>query len=138
MNAVPSPPANQHDFQRAGSVSVALTQIELTVHHHIDTAFSSLSRLIIDKHDRMMDQTLHRLESLEDVVSKGLRAVKGEIKDVSKASSVSNTKVVLVALRTVPDKAKPAVDAIDRTPLAASLLVALVTRGVLEERYMQM
>ena len=84
MNAVPSPPANQHDFQRAGSVSVALTQIELTVHHHIDTAFGSLSRLIIDKHDRMMDQTLHQLESLEDVVSKGLRVVKGEIKDLKK------------------------------------------------------
>ena len=84
MNAVPSPPANQHDFQRAGSVSVALTQIELTVHHHIDTAFGSLSRLISDKHDRMMDQTLHRLENLEDTVSKGFRVVKGEIKDVRK------------------------------------------------------
>ena len=87
MNAVPSPPANQHDFQRAGSVSVALTQIELTVHHHIDTAFSSLSRLISDKHDRMMDQTLHRLENLEDMVSKGFRVVKGEIKDVRKEFS---------------------------------------------------
>ena len=54
------------------------------MHHHIDTAFSSLSRLITDKHDRMMDQTLHRLENLEDVVSKGLRVVKGEIKDVRK------------------------------------------------------
>lgn len=84
MNAVPSPPANQHDFQRAGSVSVALTQIELTVHHHIDTAFGSLSRLISDKHDRMMDQTLHRLENLEDMVSKGFRVVKGEVKDVRK------------------------------------------------------
>lgn len=84
MNAVPSPPANQHDFQRAGSVSVALTQIELTVHHHIDTAFGSLSRLISDKHDRMMDQTLHRLENLEDIVSKGFRVLKGEVKDVRK------------------------------------------------------
>ena len=84
MNGVPSPPANQHDFQRAGSLSVALTQIELTVHHHIDTAFGTLSRLISDKHDRMMDQTLHRLENLEDTVSKGFRVVKGEIKDVRK------------------------------------------------------
>ena len=84
VNAVPSPPANQHEFQRAGSVSVALTQIELTVHHHIETAFCSLSRLITDKHDRMMDQTLHRLENLEDMVSKGFRAVKGEMKDAKK------------------------------------------------------
>ena len=81
VNAVPSPPANQHDFQRVGSVSAALTKIELTVHHHIDTAFRSLSRLVNDKHDKMMDQTLHRLENLEDTVSKGLRMVKGEIKE---------------------------------------------------------
>ena len=84
MNSVPSPPQNQYDFQRSGSVPAALAQIELTVHHHLDTAFASLSRLITDKHDRMVDQTIRRLENLEDATSKGLRAIKGEVKDLKK------------------------------------------------------
>ena len=84
INSVPSPPQNQYDFQRSGSVPAALAQIELTIHHHLDTAFGSLSRLITDKHDRMMDRTIRRLENLEDTVSKGLKAIKGEVQDIRK------------------------------------------------------
>ncbi|KAL2047027.1 hypothetical protein N7G274_001045 [Stereocaulon virgatum] len=84
MNSVPSPPQNQYDFQRSGSVPAALAQIELTVHHHLDTAFMSLSRLITDKHDRMVDQTIRRLEDLEDATSKGLRAINGEVQGMKK------------------------------------------------------
>ena len=93
INSVPSPPQNQYDFQRSGSVPAALAQIELTVHHHLDTVFSSLSRLITDKHDRMMDQTIRCLENLEDTVSKGLNAIKGEVKDIRK--DVGNLRGVL-------------------------------------------
>ncbi len=81
-NSVPSPPQNQNDFQRSGSISAALAQIEMTLHHHIDSSSGSLSRLITDKHDRAMDQMLRRLENLEDTVGKGLKNVKNEVKDV--------------------------------------------------------
>ena len=60
-NSVPSPPHNQHDYQRPGSMSAAMARLELTLHHHIDSTTASLSRLITDKHDRIMDQTIRRL-----------------------------------------------------------------------------
>jgi len=87
-NSVPSPPQNQNDFQRSGSISAALSQIEITLHHHIDSSSGSLSRLITDKHDRAMDQTLRRLENLEDTVGKGLRNLKGEVREIRR--DVSN------------------------------------------------
>ncbi|KAL6717108.1 hypothetical protein ACLMJK_005023 [Lecanora helva] len=84
-NSVPSPPQNQQDFQRAGSLTAALAQIDLTLHHHIDTTFNSLSRLITDKHDRVIDQTIRRLESLEEALSKGFRNMRNDIRDIRKS-----------------------------------------------------
>ena len=83
-NSVPSPPHNQHDYQRPGSVSAAIARLELTVHHHIDSITGLLSRLITDKHDRIMDQTIGRLENLEEIVSKGFRDLKVDLKDTRK------------------------------------------------------
>lgn len=83
-NSVPSPPQNQEDFQRAGSVSFALTSLELKMHHHIDSTYNSLSRLITDKLDRMTDQTIRRLDNLEDTCNTGLKALKGEVRDLRK------------------------------------------------------
>ncbi len=83
-NSVPSPPHNQHDYQRPGSMSAAMARLELTLHHHIDSTTGSLSRLITDKHDQIVDQTIRRLESLEETVSKGFRSLKADLKDVRK------------------------------------------------------
>lgn len=83
-NSVPSPPQNQHDYQRPGSISVAMTRLELTLHHHIDSTAASLSKLITDKHDKIMDQTIRRLENLEEMVSKGFRNLKADFKDIRK------------------------------------------------------
>ena len=83
-NSVPSPPQNQHDYERPGSISSAMTRLELTLHHHIDSTAASLSRLITDKHDEIMDQTIRRLESLEEMVSKGFRNLKADFKDIRK------------------------------------------------------
>lgn len=83
-NSVPSPPHNQHDYQRPGSMSAAMARLELTLHHHIDSTAGSLSRLITDKHDRIMDQTIRRLENLEETVSKGFRHLKADFKDIRK------------------------------------------------------
>ena len=83
-NSVPSPPHNQLDYQRPGSMSAATARLELTLHHHIDSTAGSLSRLITDKHDRLMDQTIRRLENMEETVSKGFRNLKAELKDIKK------------------------------------------------------
>lgn len=83
-NSVPSPPQNQHDYQRPGSMPAAMARLELTLHHHIDSTAGSLSRLITDKHDRIMDQTIRRLENLEETVSKGFRNLKADFKDIRK------------------------------------------------------
>ncbi len=83
-NSVPSPPHNQHDYQRPGSTSAAMARLELTLHHHIDSTAGSLSRLITDKHDRIMDQTIRRLENIEETVIKGFRDLKADLKDVRK------------------------------------------------------
>lgn len=83
-NSVPSPPHNQHDYQRPGSMSAAMARLELTLHHHIDSTAGSLSRLITDKHDRIMDQTIRRLDDIEEAVSKGLRNIKNDLKDIKK------------------------------------------------------
>ena len=83
-NSVPSPPHNQHDYQRPGSMSAAMARLELTLHHHIDSTAGSLSRLITDKHDRIMDQTIRRLDNIEEVVSKGFRNIKNDLKDIKR------------------------------------------------------
>ena len=83
-NSVPSPPHNQHDYQRPGSMSAAMARLELTLHHHIDNTTGSLSRLVTDKHDRIMDQTIRRLENLEETVGKGFRNLKADFKDIRK------------------------------------------------------
>ena len=83
-NSVPSPPHNQHDYQRPGSMSATMARLELTLHHHIDSTARSMSNLITDKHDKIMDQTIRRLESLEETVSKGFRNLKADLKDIRK------------------------------------------------------
>lgn len=84
VNSVPSPPLSQHDFQRAGSISASLAQLDLTLHHHIDSTFGTLSRMMTDKHDRIMDQTIRRLENLEDTLSTVFRDLKSEFGDLKK------------------------------------------------------
>ena len=84
-NAVPSPPHNQLDYQRPGSMSAAMARLELTLHHHIDRTANSLSRLISDKHDGVMDQTIRRLENIEETVSIGFRNLQADFKDIRKA-----------------------------------------------------
>lgn len=81
-NSVPSPPYSQRDYQRPGPLSVGLAQLDLTLHHHIDTAFGALSRLITDKHDRALDQTIRRLDKLDEALGKGMRGLKGESKSL--------------------------------------------------------
>ena len=83
LNSVPSPPHSQRDYDRPGSLAAGLSQLDMTIHHHIDTAFGQLSRLVTDKHDRVLDQVLRRVDNLEDVIGRNLKNVKSEIKGMN-------------------------------------------------------
>ena len=82
-NSVPSPPQSQQDYQRQGDLAASLSQLDLTIHHHLDSAFGSLARLIADKHDRLLDHVLRRLDDVDDRLEKAFKGTRGEIRDVS-------------------------------------------------------
>ncbi|MCJ1277241.1 hypothetical protein MMC21_005051 [Puttea exsequens] len=111
VNSVPSPPANQNDFQRAGSVTATLNQLEMTLHHHIDSSFASLSRLVTDHHERAMDQILRRLDKLEDIVGKGFRNMKTEVKDVRKEVGSHSAEIRYISRGN--DRAKELMEELD-------------------------
>lgn len=54
----------------------------MTLHHHLDSCFGSLSRLVTDKHDHTVDHLLRRLESHERKVEKSHKSMKGDVKDM--------------------------------------------------------
>ena len=86
-NLVPPPPPRSHpEFQRGpeGPPHPGLTQLELTLHHHLDSCFGSLSRLVTDKHERVMDVVIRRLETMEENLERGLKAVKVTTTDTRK------------------------------------------------------
>ena len=83
-NSIPSPPQNQHDYQSLGSMSTTIARLELTLHHHIDSTTGSLSRLITERHDRIIDQTVRRLEDIEETMNKGLRNLKIDFEHIRK------------------------------------------------------
>jgi len=82
-NAVPPPPLTYRDYQQpSGPVPAELARLEMTLHHHLDSCFGSLSRLVTDKHDHTVDHLLRRLESHERKVEKAHKSLKGDVKDM--------------------------------------------------------
>ena len=82
-NAVPPPPLTFRDYQPpSGQVPAELARVELTLHHHLDSCFGSLSRLVTDKHDNTIDHLLRRLESHEKKVEKVQKNLRSDIKDM--------------------------------------------------------
>lgn len=82
-NSVPSPPQSQQDYQRQGDLAAILSHLDLGIHHHLDSAFGSLARLITDKHDRLLDHVLRRLDDVDDRLEKAFKGTRGDIRDVS-------------------------------------------------------
>lgn len=74
-----------------------LAQLELTLHHHMDSCFGSLSRLIIDKNDSTSDQMIRRFEALDDNVEQGIRDLNGSASGLKKDinSLINATKDVM-------------------------------------------
>ncbi len=110
-NAAPTPPRSHPEFQPSGPMPAGLAHLELTLHHHIENCFGSLSRLVADKHDRVMDQTIRRLENLEETVTKGQKNGKGDVKDMKK--EFSNLKAEVRNVIKGNDEIKDLIKALD-------------------------
>lgn len=65
-----------------------LAQLELNLHHHIDSGVSCLTRLLTDKTDRILDQLVRRLEALEEKVEKGTKDLESKVRDVRKECAI--------------------------------------------------
>ena len=82
-NSVPPPPPTYHDYQPTSRpLPPELRMLELNIHHHIDTCFGSLSRLITDKIDQCSDQLLRRIEDGEHKLERSLKSMKVDIKNI--------------------------------------------------------
>ncbi|KAG8531567.1 uncharacterized protein KY384_003197 [Bacidia gigantensis] len=95
-NAVPSPPHTRQDYERPGSLAAGLSRMDMTIHHHLNTAFGSLSRQIEEKHDKVLDRVLGRLDSIEDDITKSFKTMKGEIKAVG--TEIGKMKATVINL----------------------------------------
>ncbi|KAL8991732.1 MAG: hypothetical protein Q9169_007702 [Polycauliona sp. 2 TL-2023] len=83
-NSVPPPPSSYPGFQPPGLLPAGLAQMELNLHHHIESCFGSLMRLMTDNTDRTIDKLVRRAEESQESMEKGLKALKSEMKDLRK------------------------------------------------------
>ena len=82
-NSVPPPPPTYREYQPTSRpLPPELSMLELNIHHHIDTCFGSLSRLITDKIDQCSDQLLRRIEDGEHRLERSLKSMKADIKNI--------------------------------------------------------
>ena len=59
----------------------------MTLHHHIDSIFNSLSRQISNKHDQGLDQLLLRIDNFEDKISKEVKGLRADSNSIRKEIS---------------------------------------------------
>ncbi|KAL8811036.1 MAG: hypothetical protein Q9200_002125 [Gallowayella weberi] len=98
-NSVPPPPMSYPGFQpSAGSLPPGLMHMELNLHHHLESCFGSLMRFTTDNADRMMDKIVRRAEESHEAIERGLKALRSEIKDISREVSSIHTEVAGAAL----------------------------------------
>ena len=90
--AVPTPPHPTYQ-PHMGLPSAELSRLELNMHHHIDTAFASLTRLMINKQDQTVDQIVRRVEAVEAKVEKSVKLLK-EVKEMVDVSRAGTSKAL--------------------------------------------
>ena len=73
----------------------------MAIHHHLDVAFGSLSRLVADKHDRVLDHVLRRLDDIEEGITKNHKAVKSELKSFS--GELGKMKAILSGFNSIQE-----------------------------------
>ena len=71
--SVPAPPASFPGFQPAAGPD--LTHFGMTLHHHIETSFDRLGKLVVSKHDSLGDEIVKRSEHIEERVHKTSRGI---------------------------------------------------------------
>lgn len=82
-NAVPAPPASSHpDYQPLRPIPADLAQLELNIHHHINSGFGSLTKLFDDKTDRMLDQLVRRLKILENKFQMDIKNAESQLTEI--------------------------------------------------------
>ncbi|KAL8785302.1 MAG: hypothetical protein Q9213_003447 [Squamulea squamosa] len=86
-NSVPPPPMSYPGFQPSGTLAPGLVQMELNLHHHIESCYGSLMRLTTDNTDRIIDRMVRRAEESQEFIEKELKVLKCEMKDLGKELS---------------------------------------------------
>lgn len=103
-NSVPSPPQTYETYERPGSLSAGLSHLDLTIHHHIDTALTSIKDHVTVRSDRVLDLMLRRFEGFEDAFKGSLRSIEAEMKNIRK--EVLETKTEMGDLHAQNDSIK--------------------------------
>ena len=82
-NGVPPPPLTFRDYHPpSGPISPELHIVELNLHHHIDTCFASLSRLVTNKIDQSTDQIIRVQENQDENMTKLTKGTKEDIRSI--------------------------------------------------------
>lgn len=64
------------------SMPADLAQMEMHIHHYMDSGFNSMTKSFTDKNDRILDQLVGRLELIEEKAEKGTKALERIMTDV--------------------------------------------------------
>lgn len=99
-NPVPPPPNSFPGFQPSVQIPAGVEQMERNLHHHLDQCFGSLTRLVTDKSDKIVDQMMKHLENFEDKTDKALKGLKGEIRELKKDASLRHREIRDIAKAT--------------------------------------
>ena len=86
--------------------------MELNLHHHVESCFGSLMRLIADNTDRTIDKMIRRAEESQEIIEKGLKALKSEVKDLRK--EVSGMRKDVADAFQADDQMKQSIGSLDK------------------------
>ena len=114
-NSAPTPPHSTYQ-PHLGPPSAELSRLELNVHHHVDTVFGSLARLITNKQDQAVDQMIRRIESLETRVDKALKMMK-DMKESLEIHDAKRTALLRDIYASLNGRVKEAEDQLDNCAL---------------------
>lgn len=96
-NPVPPPPRSYPGYQPPVQIPAGMEEMERNLHHHLDQCFGSLTRLMTDKSDKIVDKMMKQLEESEDKMDKALKAVKGEVRELKKEATSQHREIKDVA-----------------------------------------
>ena len=105
-NAVPAPPASSYPgYQPMRSMPTDLAQMELNLHHHVESGFNSLTRVLTDKSDRILDQLVRRLEGFEEKTEKGTKNAESKVTELREeiAKLSQENKAILKEIGVIKD-----------------------------------